>query len=87
MKVASLTPHPFYPWFPLDRRLDGPQTQSGHWCREKSVVPSGNRTPAVQPGVRFAVLAEERSWLKHHATSRQLAGSIPDEVIGFLQLT
>jgi hypothetical protein len=25
-----------------------------------------------------------RSWLRHYATSRKVAGSIPDEVIGFL---
>jgi hypothetical protein len=24
-----------------------------------------------------------RSWLRHYATSRKVAGSIPDEVIGF----
>jgi hypothetical protein len=25
----------------------------------------------------------QRSWLRHYATSRNVAGSIPDEVIGF----
>jgi hypothetical protein len=25
----------------------------------------------------------ELSWLRHYATSRKVAGSIPDEVIGF----
>jgi hypothetical protein len=25
----------------------------------------------------------QRSWLRHYATSRKVAGSIPDEVIGF----
>jgi hypothetical protein len=28
----------------------------------------------------------ERSWLRHYATSRKVAGSIPDEVIGFFNL-
>jgi hypothetical protein len=28
----------------------------------------------------------QRSWLRHYATSRKVAGSIPDEVIGFLNL-
>jgi hypothetical protein len=28
-----------------------------------------------------------RSWLRHYATSRKVAGSIADEVIEFLQLT
>jgi hypothetical protein len=27
-----------------------------------------------------------RSWLSHYATSRKVAGSYPDEVIGFLNL-
>jgi hypothetical protein len=29
----------------------------------------------------------QRSWLRHYATSRKVAGSIPDEVIGVFQLT
>jgi len=33
--VVSFTPRPLYlqrknPWYPLDRRLGGPQSQSGH---------------------------------------------------------
>jgi hypothetical protein len=28
-----------------------------------------------------------RSWLRHYATSRKVAGSIPDEIIGFFQFT
>jgi hypothetical protein len=28
----------------------------------------------------------ESSWLRYHVTSRKVAGSIPDEVIGFLNL-
>jgi hypothetical protein len=28
----------------------------------------------------------QRSWLRHYATSRKVAGSIPDEVIGFFNL-
>jgi hypothetical protein len=27
-----------------------------------------------------------RSWLRHYATSRKVAGSVPDEVIGFSNL-
>jgi hypothetical protein len=27
-----------------------------------------------------------RSWLRHYATSRKVAGSIPDEVVGFFNL-
>jgi hypothetical protein len=29
---------------------------------------------------------QERSWLRQYATSRKFAGSIPDEVIGFLSI-
>jgi hypothetical protein len=28
----------------------------------------------------------QRSWLRHHATSRKVTGSIPDKVIGFFSL-
>jgi hypothetical protein len=29
----------------------------------------------------------QRTWLRHYATSRKVAGSITDEVIGFLIVT
>jgi hypothetical protein len=50
--VSSFTPRPLYtpgmsPWFPLYRRLGGPQSRFRH-CGEESVAPPGNRTPAVQ---------------------------------------
>jgi hypothetical protein len=32
-------------------------------------------------------LISSRSWLKHYATSRKVAGSSPDEVDSFFQLT
>jgi hypothetical protein len=39
--MASFTPRPLYPqgnspWYPLDRRLGGPQSQSGHGGEEKN---------------------------------------------------
>jgi hypothetical protein len=37
------------PWYPLDRRLGGPQSR---WWREKFPAPSGNRTPIIQPAVQ-----------------------------------
>jgi hypothetical protein len=30
------------------------------------------------------ILVYSYQWLRHYATSRKIAGSIPDEVIGFL---
>jgi hypothetical protein len=55
--VVSFTPRPLYPhgkspWYPLDRRLGGPQSRSGRGGEEK--IPSlrresNPRTPIVQP--------------------------------------
>jgi hypothetical protein len=48
--MVSFTPQPLYPqekstWYPLDRRLGGPQSRSGHGGEEKnSPAPAGNRT-------------------------------------------
>jgi hypothetical protein len=41
--VVSFTPRPFYPegkspWYPLDRRLGGPQSRSGHGGVEENLV-------------------------------------------------
>jgi hypothetical protein len=52
--VVSFTPLSLYHrWkssrYPLDRRLGGPRSRSGHWSREKTLASTGNRTPAVQP--------------------------------------
>jgi hypothetical protein len=33
--------------------------------------------------IHAVVLWRHLIWLRHYATSRQIAGSIPDEVIGF----
>jgi hypothetical protein len=37
------------PRYSLDRRLGGPQSQSGRNVEEKNLSSAGNRTPAVQP--------------------------------------
>jgi hypothetical protein len=36
-------------WYPLDKKLGGPQSQSGRCGQEKNLASAGNRTPAVQP--------------------------------------
>jgi len=48
--VVSFTPRPLYSqgdslWYPLDRRLDGPQNLSGHGGEEKNSQP----LPGLEP--------------------------------------
>jgi hypothetical protein len=56
--VVSFTPRPLYPhgkipWYPLDRRLGGPQSRSGRGGEEKnSQPPAGNRTSNPNHPVR-----------------------------------
>jgi hypothetical protein len=56
--MVNFTPRPFYPqgkspWYPLDRRLDGPQTQ---WWRRKFPAPAGTGTPIIQSvAQRYAI--------------------------------
>jgi hypothetical protein len=53
--VVSFTFRPLYtqgnsPWYPLDRMLGGPQSQSGHGCEEKNFQPlPGLEPPIIQP--------------------------------------
>jgi hypothetical protein len=47
--VVGFTPRPLYPHeknprYPLDRRLGGPQSRSGHSGEDKIPSPAGNRT-------------------------------------------
>jgi hypothetical protein len=52
--MVSFTPRPLYPqrnctWYPLDRRLGGPQSRSGRGGEEKKIpAPTGNRNLIVQ---------------------------------------
>jgi hypothetical protein len=48
--VVIFTSRPLYPrgkspWFPLDRRLGGPQNRSGRHGEKKILAPTGTRTP------------------------------------------
>jgi hypothetical protein len=53
--VVSFTPQPLYPqgkssWYPLDRRLGGPQSRSGDGGEEKNSHPvPGLEPPIIQP--------------------------------------
>jgi len=55
MWVVIFTPRPFYPqwnrpWYSLDRRQDGTQSQSGHGDEEKnSQILPGLEHPIIQP--------------------------------------
>jgi hypothetical protein len=54
-RVISFTHQPLYPqgestWYPLDRRLGGPQSRSGHGGEEKNSQPlPGLEPPIIQP--------------------------------------
>jgi hypothetical protein len=48
--VVIFTPQPVYSrgkslWYPLDRKLGGPQNRSGRRREEKNLAPTGTRTP------------------------------------------
>jgi len=53
--VVSFTPRPLYPrgkspWYPLDRRICGPQSRSGRDGEEKNSQPlPGLKSPIIQP--------------------------------------
>jgi hypothetical protein len=51
--AVSFTPLPFYsykksPWYPMDRKLGVPHSQSGHCGEENYLVCAGNQTLIVQ---------------------------------------
>jgi len=37
------------PWYPLDRRLSGPENRPGSGGKGKVLAPTGNRTTVFQP--------------------------------------
>jgi hypothetical protein len=52
-RVVSFTPRQLYPqgknpWYPLDRRLGGLQSQSGRGDEKNSQSPSGIESPIIQ---------------------------------------
>jgi hypothetical protein len=71
--VVIFMPQPLYPqgkspWYTLDRRLDGPQSQSGHGGEEKNSQPlPGFKPLIIQPVVQC--YTSELSW-HHLITSR-----------------
>jgi hypothetical protein len=76
--MLRITPLPFNPQrrsyrFPLDLRLGG-------WSGRHGV-----KTNLALP--IYLTLRGGGTWLRHYAKSWKVAGSIPDEVIEFFQLT
>jgi hypothetical protein len=54
--VGSFTPGPLHPqgkstWYPLDRRLSGPQSRSGHGGEEKNSQPP----PGIEPYTQWQI--------------------------------
>jgi hypothetical protein len=50
LQAPAALPQGESPWYPLDRRLCGPQSQSGHGGKLKNSQPlPGIETPIVQP--------------------------------------
>jgi hypothetical protein len=61
--MVSFTPRLLYfrgnrPPYPLGRRLDVPQSRSGHCGVEKSLAHTRNRTPSIQPVAVFILYRE-----------------------------
>jgi hypothetical protein len=53
-EVVSFTPQPLYPqgmslWYPLDRRIGGPQSQPGRGGEEKNSQPLPDSKPPIIP--------------------------------------
>jgi hypothetical protein len=61
-RVVSFTPREKSPWYPLHRRLGGPQRRSGRGGEEKNFQPlPGLEPPIIQPvALRYTT---ELSWV------------------------
>jgi hypothetical protein len=65
---VSFTPRPFYPagknpWYPLDRRLDGPQSWSGRGGEEKILKPCCEWNPGCPNRSLVAISTEPSCWV------------------------
>jgi hypothetical protein len=89
--VVSFTPRPLYPqgkspWYPLDRRLGGPQSLSGRGGEEKKSSPrreSNSRTPFTAI-FRFAV---SFCSIAYGNKSSVLTLTLPHQLPAYLSLT
>jgi hypothetical protein len=67
--VVNSMPRPLYPsgnspWYPLDRRLDRPQSRSGHGGEEKIFQPlPGLEPPIIQPNTLNKYKIQSMAWL------------------------
>jgi hypothetical protein len=46
-ELISFKPLSPYPWYPLDKRLGGPESQSVHSGEENNLALAGNGIPAI----------------------------------------
>jgi hypothetical protein len=77
--VVSFTSRPLYPqgknpWYPLNRRLGGPQSRSGRGGEEKNSQPLPGLEPSDHPTWSPAVmpLSDPGSWVWGRARCKQL---------------
>jgi hypothetical protein len=73
---------------PAARKLEGwaSHVADTHCCEASEMAKNLMKIDSI---IFHSVLRQHgaRGWLRHCATSRKVAGSIPDEVIGFVQFT
>jgi hypothetical protein len=70
--VDSFTPRPLYPqgkssWYPLDRRLGGPQSRSGRGEELHIHLLSGLEPPIIHPARKKVKVKLSLYLTKHHA--------------------
>jgi len=70
--VVSFTTWPLHPqgkssWYPLDRRVGGPQSPSGHGDEKNSMPLPGHKPPIIQPVAQHYMTelqAQQNSWYR-----------------------
>jgi hypothetical protein len=55
--VTTFTPQQNHPQYPLESRLGGPQSWSGHCGKEENLVPARIRTLSIQPTARRYIVS------------------------------
>jgi hypothetical protein len=77
--VVSFTPRPLYslgksPWYPLDKRLGGPQSRSGRGDEKKN--------SQLPPGIETAVtrVQDVSCFVVHVANCKYLGTTVPNQI-------
>jgi hypothetical protein len=71
--VVGFTPLPLYLWYPLHRRLGGPQSRCGLYGKEKILDPTGTRSPL--PVLMFPNLSQVCFLLPHQQVDFKILGT------------